>query len=213
VSDGAVTVFLVRHGETASHAENRYLGRTDAPLTETGQIQAAELAGWSSRAKLTAIVSSTLRRARETANPSAALAGLAVRLDERLVELDFGKAEGLTAAEMRARFPQDRAAFEVDPFGNPLPGGENPVDALDRGRAALDDLVRTQPNGRILVVTHSTFLRILVCALVGLDPSRYRDALPAVRNVSGAVVRRDAVGRWGLLAWNPPLTRTTDTWT
>ncbi|WP_197681594.1 histidine phosphatase family protein [Actinopolymorpha singaporensis] len=209
---GPITVFFVRHGETPMHAENRYVGRTDAPLTERGQAQAADLGEWASAARLTAVASSTLRRARETAEPAARKAGLTPLLDERLVELDFGAAEGLSAAEMRERFPRERAAFEADPYDNPLPDGEAPAAALARGRAALDELADGSHGDRVLVVAHGTLLRIVACDLLGIPPRTYRTVLPVIRNASGAVLRRDRAGHWGLVAWNPPLAAGTDTW-
>jgi broad specificity phosphatase PhoE len=207
----SVTLFLVRHGETDYHAENRYAGRTDLALTDRGQSQAVELGEWAGSAQLSAVASSPLRRARETAEPAARKAGLNVLVDERLAELDFGDADGLTAAEMRDRFGPARAAFEADPYANPLPGGENPRAALARGRAAVDDLADSAGD-RILVLTHGTFLRILLCDLLCVPPSAYRRAFPLINNATGAVVRRDRHGHWGLLAWNPPLAAGTETW-
>ena len=218
VTDHPVTVFLVRHGETPMHAENRYVGRTDAPLTERGHAQAAALGDWAATARLTAIASSPLRRARETADPAARKSSLDLLVDERLVELDFGAADGLTAAEMRSRFPAERAAFEADPYAHPLPGGEQPSAAIVRGRAALDTLVcrdaplRGSAEGRVLVVAHGTFLRLVICDLLGVPHSAYRTAFPVIRNATGAVLRRDRSGCWGLVAWNPPLVPDAETW-
>ncbi len=207
----SVTLFLVRHGETAYHADNRYAGHTDLALTDHGQSQAAELGEWAASAQLSAVASSPLRRARETADPPARKAGLNVLVDERLVELDFGAADGLTAAEMRDRFGPERAAFEADPYAHPLPGGEDPRAARVRGRAAVEELA-TSAGDRVLVVTHGTFLRILLCDLLEVPPSAYRRAFPVIRNATGAVIRRDRHGHWGLLAWNPPLTAGSETW-
>jgi probable phosphoglycerate mutase len=196
-------VYLVRHGETPWHEENRYCGRTDLPLTERGRRQAEELASWAATAGLAAVYSSTLRRARDTAAPAAVAAGVPHRVDERLVELDFGLAEGLTSAEMRQRWPEQRAAFERDPVANPLPGGEDPKAAIARAGEALDEIVAAHPHGRVLVVCHSTLLRLVTCELTGLDPSRYRELFPRVANTSGAVLRHDA--GWELVEFNPTL--------
>lgn len=201
----AATLVVVRHGETPQHAENRYVGRTDAPLTDEGRRQARELAGWAATAGLDAIWSSPLRRARETAEPSAAATGLDLRTDERLVELDFGAGEGLTGAEMRKAFPEARAAFERDPFRNPLPGGEPPARAIARAREAVESIADTVAGGTALVVAHGTLLRLLLCDLLGVDPGRYRDAFPEVHNVSGAVLKSAPDRGWGLIAWNPRL--------
>jgi broad specificity phosphatase PhoE len=206
-----VTVFLIRHGETPYHAENRYAGRTDLPLTDRGHAQALELGEWAAAAKLTGIVSSPLCRARQTAEPAASKTGLDLVLDERLVEVDFGVADGLTAAEMRERFPAERAAFEADPYSHALPGGEAPSDALARGRAAVDELASGPRGERVLVVAHGTFLRIVLCDLLEVPPRRYRSAFPVIRNATGAVLRRTG-DSWGLVAWNPPLVLGAHTW-
>jgi broad specificity phosphatase PhoE len=207
-----VTVFLVRHGETPMHADNRFVGRADVELTDLGHAQADQLGEWAATARLSAVASSPLRRARETAEPAARKAGLNIIVDERLVELDFGAAEGLTAVEMRERFPVERAAFEEDPYANPLPGGESPAAAVKRGRAALDDLAAGTVGERVLVVAHGTFLRLVLCDLLGIEPRHYRRVFPVTPNATGAVLRRYAPDRWGLLAWNPPLGSGTHQW-
>lgn len=202
-----VTLFLVRHGETPQHAQNRYVGTTDAPLTDRGRQQAVDLAHWAERANLAAIISSDLARAKETAAPSAAATGLDPLVDPQWRELDFGSGEGLTAAEMRERFPAARTAFEVDPYQHPLPDGEDPAAALVRARAAADELADEYAGGRVLVVAHGTLLRLLLCDLLGIPPGRYRAAFPAMANTTGAVVRywADRAQQPGLLAYNAPL--------
>jgi probable phosphoglycerate mutase len=134
-----------------------------------------------------------------------------LRCDERLVEVYFGLAEGLTPAQMRARWPRERAAFERDPVAHPLPGGEDPHAAIARGAAALGEIVAGSPAvpgnpiGPVLVVCHGTLLRLLTCHLTGADPSGYRARFPSVANGSGAVLAYRADGRWDLLAFNPEL--------
>jgi|GEM_PF-420305 len=206
------TVLLVRHGETPFHADNRYCGRTDVSITETGVRQAEALAAWAADAALTAVYCSTMRRAVQTATPVANAAGLPLRRDGRFVELDFGDAEGLTSAQMRQRWPAERDAFEADPVANPLPGGEDPHAAMDRGERALSDVVAAHPGGVVLVVCHSTFLRLVTCRMAGVDPSGYRRRFPKVANTSGAVLRHDdpqgpgsSHAGWSLLTFNPSL--------
>lgn len=200
-------ILLVRHGETSYHHENRYCGRTDLPLTELGERQAAQLAAWAGTAKPDAVYSSTLRRAVDTAAGAARAAGVRHERDARLVELDFGLAEGLTAAEMAERWPKERAGFVADPVANPLPGGEDPRAAIARARAAVSDLVVRHPHGVVLVVCHSTLLRLVTCDLTGADPSTYRQRFPKVGNTSGAVLRHRGPDRaWDLVEFNPVLT-------
>ena len=202
------TLYLLRHGETPFHAENRYCGRTDIELTEAGLAQADRLAAWAAHAGLHAVYSSPLVRAARTAEPAARAAGLPVRVDDRLIEVDFGEAEGLTSAEMSERWPERRAAFVHDPVANPLPGGEDPREAIARGTAAAADIVTRHHDELVLAVCHSTLLRLVTCALTGIDPARYRREFPSVHNVSGAVLAHDhRPGTWRLTDFNPELNK------
>lgn len=199
---------LVRHGETAWHAENRYAGRTDVPLTEHGREQAAALARWAGTARLTAVWSSPLSRARLTAAPAADACGLTQRIDERLVELDFGQGDGLTRDEMRQRFPEQLAAFLDDPVANHLPGGEDPRKAAARAAECLTDIAREQPHGRVLLVAHSTLVRVLLCHLLGIPLADYRRVFPQLLNGALTEIRVED-GQTALLRLNTPATPAT----
>lgn len=198
---------LVRHGETEWHAENRYCGSSDVALTDTGRAQAQVLAGWAAGAGLAAAWSSTLSRARETLAPAAAAAGLAPAADARLCELDFGEGEGRTLAEMRRDFGERTVeAFLADPAGHPLPGGEPPADAAARGAACLAEIAEAHPQARVLIVWHGTVLRLVLCRLLGIDPSAYRRVFPRVRNGAITEVRLSG-GEAALLEYNGPVDR------
>ncbi|REK87100.1 histidine phosphatase family protein [Streptomyces inhibens] len=194
---------LVRHAETVWHAENRYAGRTDVPLTDHGREQAATLATWATTAGLTAVWSSPLSRARLTAAPAADACGLTPRIDERLYELDFGQGEGLTRDEMRRRFPEQLAAFLADPVAHHLPGGEDPRHAAERAADCLADIAREQPHGRVLLVAHSTLVRVLLCHLLGIPLGDYRRVLPQMHNGALTEIRIEH-GQTALLSFNAP---------
>ncbi|WP_030432500.1 histidine phosphatase family protein [Allokutzneria albata] len=194
-------ITVVRHGETVWHKENRYAGRSDVALTERGERQAAALADWAESAGLTAVHCSSLSRAMITAAAVGDRIGLTPVVDPRLLELDFGECDGLTAAEMPADV---RARFEADPVANHLPGGEHPADAAKRFLAGLDDAVAAHPGGRVLVVAHSTALRLALCEVLGIPLSRYRTVFPAIANCRGARLRVHN-GQFSLLSLNEPL--------
>ncbi|MFG1686716.1 histidine phosphatase family protein [Nonomuraea sp. NPDC049269] len=197
-------IALVRHGESVWHAENRYAGLSDIELTPRGHDQAGQLASWAARAGLSAVWASTLSRARLTAAASAEAAGVEPRVDGRLRELDFGQGEGLTAAEMRGRFPEARAAFEADPATNPLPGGEDPKLAADRFTECLRDIAATHPDGRVMVVAHTTIIRIALCRLMGVPLGEYRRLFPRLDNCAITEIRpRD--GQVAILRYNSPI--------
>jgi broad specificity phosphatase PhoE len=198
-------VIFVRHGETVWHAENRYAGSSDIALTERGYAQAYALAAWAEHADLTAVWASSLTRAQETARHSAARARLPVSVDPRLRELDFGVAEGLTGAEMQQRFPEQLAAFRSDPVGNHFPAGEDPLCASDRYLAFLEDLRTDHREGRVLVVGHSTAIRLTLCRLLGLPLREYRRIFPLLANCAlNELLLGDGVP--SLLSLNRPVT-------
>ena len=195
---------LTRHGETTWHAENRYAGSTDVPLTPRGHLQAARLGLWARDAGLDGLWASPLARARDTAAPAAEAAGLPLQVDARLREIDFGRGEGLTRAEMRARFPDALRAFHDDPVAHHLPGGEDPRAAVARARACLEEISAARRGGRVLVVMHSTLLRALLCDLLGVALKDYRRIFPSVGNCSLTTVRlRETYAE--LLEFNAPL--------
>lgn len=190
-------LYLTRHGETVWHHENRYAGVSDIALTERGRHQATQLAAWAKGAGLDAVYSSDLTRAVETAAPAAQTAGLPLRRDARLREVHFGDGEGLTRGEMRTRFPTDLDAHISQPASCALPAGERGLDAIARALPALDDIERTHPSGVVLVVMHSTLMRLLLCTALGVDPDRYRALFPRVRN--GALTELQWQGGQGAL--------------
>lgn len=200
-------LFLVRHGETVWHAENRYAGTTDVSLSPVGVEQARRLAAWAATAPLAGIWSSDLGRARATAQWSADAGSVELNVDRRLRELDFGAGEGLTAAEMAERFPEALQAFRADPAAAPLPGGEDPVAAAQRFTDCLDDLGRQYRGGAVLVVAHSTVIRLALCRLIGVPLSRYRQVFPVLRNCALTELVLDDDGHTALLEFNTPLER------
>ena len=197
---------LVRHGETIWHAENRYAGRSDIPLTQLGLRQAEALAAWAPTAGLHAVWSSPLSRARLTAEPVAAALGTLLQIEPGLVEIDFGEAEGRSPEEMQVRFPEARQAFLRNPVTHPLPGGEDPVSATRRAVAALFAIADSLPDdGRALITTHSTLIRLSLCHVLGLPLARYRQLFPKLANTT--ITELGFKGHdVALLAFNAPLT-------
>jgi broad specificity phosphatase PhoE len=197
-------LLLVRHGETVWHAENRYAGSSDVPLTDEGVAQAARLGEWARTAGLTALWCSPASRAMRTAEPVSETTGLVPEVDPRLRELDFGKGEGRTVAEMAAEIPDALEAFRHDPVAAHLPGGEDPRAAVERVLACFDDIAAAEPAGRVLVVAHTTLLRLVLCHLLGIPLRDYRRVFPSLRNTGLTVVRLED-GEAALLEFNSPV--------
>lgn len=184
MSDTALLV-LTRHAETVWHADNRYAGaRSDIDLTAAGRAQADRLARWAAGRGLAAVVCSPVRRAVETARPSARAAGCRLDTVAELREVDFGAAEGRTLAEVSATDPGVARRFAADPVGNPFPGAEPPEQAAHRAVGALRAAAARHPGGEVLVVAHNTLLRLALCSLLGIPLRRYRDVLPRLDNAA-----------------------------
>ena len=162
---GAATTFLLlRHGATAHTAEKRFSGSggADPELSPDGEAQArAAAAAVVLRGPVDAVVSSPLRRARQTADVVAAELGLKVREVETLRECAFGEWEGLTFAEVQERWPDDLSAWLADTSVAP-PGGESFDAVAARVRRARDQLLARHPGRTVLAVSHVTPIKLLV---------------------------------------------------
>ncbi|MGH2901700.1 MAG: histidine phosphatase family protein, partial [Solirubrobacteraceae bacterium] len=114
-----------------------------------------------------------LVRARDTAQAIAAAAGVALTIDERLIEVDYGPFEGLDRAGALARFGRPFQDYRADPFGSPVPGMEPLTDALARARAATADALAAHDHP--VLVGHQGILRIVLVALGEIEPGEYFD--------------------------------------
>ncbi|MEV6686047.1 bifunctional RNase H/acid phosphatase [Streptomyces sp. NPDC051130] len=167
------TFVLLRHGETALTPQKRFSGSggTDPGLSEAGRRQAAAVAGaLAARGTVEAVVSSPLRRCRETAQAVADRLGLPVAVEEGLRETDFGAWEGLTFAEVGERFPDDLKAWLDSPKAAPSGGGESFTAVTRRVSAARDRLLSAYAGRTVLLVTHVTPVKTLVRLALGAPP-------------------------------------------
>ena len=158
---------LLRHGEAEGNRELRYLGTTDAPLTLLGREQALQLAQAAARLKPSAIYSSPLLRAHETAEALAAVIGLRVTETRELREMDFGAWEGLTRAEAKALDPDGLAAWETGKDVAP-PAGESLAAVRARVVALARELAARHPGEAVALVSHVGPIKALVCAALDL---------------------------------------------
>jgi probable phosphoglycerate mutase len=153
---------LWRHGQTTWNAEHRFQGQTDIPLDETGVAQAEQAARRLATLRPHALFSSDLTRAQRTAAPLARLTGLPVTLDKDLRERFGGDWEGLADAEIRERYPAERATW------NP-PNGEPTRVVADRVAGALTRIAGTLADGQLAIaVGHGAALRLGMERILGI---------------------------------------------
>ncbi|MEU9703733.1 bifunctional RNase H/acid phosphatase [Streptomyces sp. NPDC047981] len=177
------TFVLLRHGETALTPEKRFSGSggTDPELSAAGLRQAdAVAAALAARGTIQEIVSSPLKRCRQTAEAVAARLGLDVRVEDGLRETDFGAWEGLTFAEVRERYADDLDAWLASPKAAPTGGGESFATVARRVSATRDRLTAAYAGRTVLLVTHVTPIKTLVRLALGAPPeSLFRMELSA----------------------------------
>ena len=165
------TTVLLRHGDTQLSPEHRFCGLRDLPLSANGTRQAKAAAGrLASGAPIDAVVSSPLRRAVDTAVIAATELGLTPVTDADLRETDFGDWDGFTLEEVQQRWPAAVAAWRRDPEQAP-PGGESFADTSRRVDRACDRLLRDHSGQTVLVVSHVTPIKIMLCRALGVPLS------------------------------------------
>ena len=149
-----VRLFVARHGQTQWNLENKVCGRTDQPLTETGLEQAQLLARRTKDLKIDVILSSPMLRARQTAAPAAALHGLEVLVEKRLIEQDYGIYEGVS------RFDEGFLSNKRH-FAYRYPGGESMMDVAHRVYGLLEEIKEKYAGKNVLLVCHGGVCRVI----------------------------------------------------
>lgn len=164
-------LLLVRHGEVDANIQYRFLGRRDDPLNATGERQAELLATLFEEIAVDLVLCSPLARTRRTAEAIAGAAGVAAQPEERLIELDFGRWEGLTREQAAGLGPDEGAllaAWDADP-GRAAPGGESLAAVQRRVVDLAEELARERGGGTVVTVSHMGPIKALLCAALGVD--------------------------------------------
>jgi broad specificity phosphatase PhoE len=160
-------VVIIRHGQSQGNAEGRFGGHTDTPLSPRGRKQAQATAKALASEQFSAIYSSDLPRAIETASPLAKLTGVSLETTEALRERSVGVMEGLTFEEAAEQHPEQYQALLRRDFEHVLSGGESYRQTLDRASRQLDEAIEQHKGGRIAFFAHTGTICILILHLMG----------------------------------------------
>jgi broad specificity phosphatase PhoE len=160
-------VVIIRHGQSQGNAEGRFGGHTDTPLSPRGRRQAEATATALASEKFSAIYSSDLPRAIETASPLAKLTGVPLITTEALRERSVGVMEGLTFEEAAEQHPEQYQALLRRDFDHVLLGGESYRQTLDRASRQLDEAIEQHKGERIAFFAHTGTICILILHLMG----------------------------------------------
>ena len=168
---GPTRLLLLRHGQTELSRQRRYSGRGNPDLTEVGRRQAEDAARYlSGKGGISAVVSSPLSRAYDTAKAAADALGLSVTVDDDLIETDFGEWEGLTFSEAAQSSPEVHGRWLRD-TSLPAPGGESFDQVGERVLRARDRLIADHGESTVLVVSHVTPIKTLLRLALGAGAS------------------------------------------
>jgi Fructose-2,6-bisphosphatase len=169
-------LFLVRHGETEHSSEDAFCGVTEAPLTARGHQQASALAAYlhDRQLKIDALYCSPQLRAQDTARPLAEALALQIQLRDALREINFGRWENRSRADLSEDYALQLAAWERGSWMTTIPNGETQQAVIARVIPCIVDLL-TRHNGQtLLLVSHRATLRLLISHLLGMSLSESR---------------------------------------
>jgi len=172
-------IYVVRHGETTWNKEEVFRGRKDIPLNDTGLWQAERTGAFFSDKGVSAIYSSPLARARQTASKIGEVSRVPVKVNDSFTDMDFGPWEGLSLATVQERFPQPLDTWRNYPHRFRIPGAETLARVrkrVEKGlqKAVADGLTEGLTNGptdgrAVVIVTHRVICKLLILHFLGVS--------------------------------------------
>lgn len=167
------TIYLIRHGQTDWNKDKIFRGKADVPLNAHGRKEAAALASHLKHVVPVACYSSPLSRALETAEAAVKLHSVDVRVDEGIIDIDYGEWQGMRDEEVRERFSEMYRRWQERPYRVRFPGGESLAMVKKRALASMDRIRTENPGGLVFVVAHRVVTKVLMCAALGLGNSAF----------------------------------------
>jgi len=170
-------IYLARHGETEWNKIHRFQGRSDLPLNREGEKQARALAIALKEVEFTAIYSSPLSRALQTAqfvkeyHPSTP-----IFKEEGFLEMDLGEFDGMEAKHWIEQYPEFVKAWMNNPASSSMPGGESLEQVQVRALNSLGKIIRLYPSGATLLICgHNFVLLTILCHVLKIPLDRFRE--------------------------------------
>ncbi len=166
-------IYLIRHGESEWNHSGRYTGQQDIALSPLGRKQAEQVAQRLSGEPLAVVYTSPLRRARDTGEAVARVSHTPIRVDQDLAEINHGAWEGLTAAEVAARYPDEYEQWQHAPEQVQMPGGESLNDVARRCCDVFERLIQEHQDAAIAVCSHDAVIRVLLLSALDLPLAHF----------------------------------------
>jgi broad specificity phosphatase PhoE len=173
-------LWLVRHGQTDWNLTGRWQGQSgNAPgLNDEGRAQVLEVCEKLQRRNITAIYSSDLLRARQTASLIADSLHLTVILEPHLREINLGIWEGMLSEEIKKDYAEELAQRSLHPFQTSAPNGESPHDVSERVLPAINEIAGAHHDENILIVSHAMTLAVIICQAMGFQKEDIYQLVP-----------------------------------
>lgn len=190
-------IFLIRHGQAEGNLYRRMQGQTDLPLTPTGRAQLPYLTARFADVPLTAVYSSPLVRAVDTAEAARGAHPIPLHTDARLMEMCFGDWEGRPLGNIHADYPELNHAIRFDPDRFTVPGSEPHRAVQERMLAAMTDIGERHKGETVAVASHGMAIRAFFAAVLGVPSERIAE-VPISANTAVALLRYEA-GRFTIV--------------
>jgi phosphoserine phosphatase len=170
----ATTILLIRHGQTEWNRVERFRGRVDVPLNDTG-LRQAEATGRrvADMARPVALYSSPLSRAVKTAEAIGKHVNLTVEIHPGLVDINYGDWHTLTPDEVRSQWPEMLETWYNQPHLAYIPGGESLGEIRVRAMRTVNDLASRHTGQTIILVSHTVINRIILMCVMGIENERF----------------------------------------
>jgi len=167
-------IILVRHGQTEWNRIERFRGRYDLSLNDTGIEQAEKTAAHIQKMwKPVALYSSPLKRAVQTAEKIAKFCGVPIQTSDGLMDIDYGQWQGLTPEEVKQQWPELLTRWYEYPETVQIPGGESLKQVRKRSMSALSKFCRMHRNDEIVLVSHTVVNRLLILGILDLGNDHF----------------------------------------
>lgn len=170
--------WLVRHGQTDWNVQRRFQGHTDIPLNADGIAQARDLAASLNGSQISAVYSSDLSRALQTAYILAEGRNIPVIQDKRLREISMGEWEGKIWQDVNQNLTKELLQLNNNPVHGRAAGGESLAEVAERVRDFANEIAMKHPGQIVLVVSHGLSLGALHCMSAGLPLAQARNMIP-----------------------------------
>ena len=193
-------IIFVRHGQTVYNRESKYQGQMDAQLSELGLKQAELVAARLKHENISAVYSSDLSRARETAEQIAAYHNMKVNVETGLRECSFGAWEGLTVSSVMEKYPVLYSDYQSDSVRFRAPGGERLEELQERTVQTVEGIVSEHHKSTVLIVTHNGPIKAFLCHALDTGLETFRKI--RLDNIGITIFSREPGRNWFLETLN-----------